>query len=284
MRKIKDLLGLHPQLLQEGLYGLEIEVEGKKLPSALNPTFWRVEKDDSLKTEEAWEYVTPKPFSLKGIKDALEYLQLVYQMNGSLVDESVRAGVHVHVNVQDWNFKQMMTFIFAYWTIEDPLLAYCGENRSGNLFTLRIRDGELPPYLLLKAINERNLEILSNDIIRYSSLNLCALGKYGSLEFRGMRGTGNLKSIYEWVEIINDLRNSSINFDDPVQIASFLSGDGELALFEALLPNTHHLFNHIKNKEQMIRDSIRRVQMLAFGVDWTSFGKENFNPFKKELW
>lgn len=283
MKPMKTVLHLDSSTYREELYGVEIEVEGVNLPSHnLSHTIWRVEKDDSLKTEEAWEYVTPVPLSLQGVRASLDYLDLAYKAHKSEVFDSIRAGVHVHMNVQDWNVKQLFTFATAYYLVEDILINWCGPGREGNLFCLRARDAEFVLFRILKALKDKNLKYLKEDIIRYSSLNYCSLFKYGSIEFRGMRGTGELDLIYQWVEIINDLREASLQFDSPMQVISMMSGDGELQFLKRILPNTHELFSHNERASDSIREASRRVQMLAFGVNWEDIGKQSVNIFKQE--
>jgi hypothetical protein len=286
MKPMKTVLKLLPETFRNELYGIEIEVEGTSLPTPgyLSPNIWRVEKDDSLKTEEAWEYVTPTPLSLEGVKNSLDYLALAYTANKSEVFDSIRAGVHVHMNVQDWNVKQLFTFATAYYLVEDLLIGWCGPGREGNLFCLRARDAEFVLFRILKSLKEKNLKHLKDDIIRYSSLNYCSLFKYGSLEFRGMRGTGELDLIYKWVEIINDLREASLQFDSPATVVAMMSGDGELEFLKRILPNTHHLFIENPDAAKLIREASRRVQMLAFGVNWEDIGKQSVNIFKQESW
>lgn len=280
MKNVKTLIGIDPDAYRTDLYGVEIEVEGTNLPRRLDPDIWRVEQDGSLKAAEAWEYVTPGPLSMSGVKTALDYLSGEYKRLGTKVDESIRAGVHVHMNVQDWNIKQVVTFATIYYILEDTLMKWCGENREGNLFCLRTRDAEFVLFRLLRSLKERNLKYLKEDIIRYSSLNYCSMFKYGSLEFRGMRGTGDLSTIYEWVEIINELRESSLKFDNPVDVVSTMSGDGELQFLNRVLPTKAHLFD-TKGVEDSIQESTRRVQMIAFGVDWETIGNQSVNPFKQ---
>ena len=276
MKNIRELINLKPT---GGLYGVEIEVEGKRLPTNLG-SIWRIEHDGSLKGE-SFEYVMPKPLDLAGVKVALDYLDQSYKACATVVDDSIRAGVHVHMNVQDWNIKQLMTFSTAYYILEDVLMNWCGPNREGNLFCLRTRDAEFILFRLLKTLRSRNLKHLNDEAIRYSSLNYCSLFKYGSIEFRGMRGTGDLNVIYDWVRIINDLRESSLRFNDPNEIMAVMSGSGGVEFFEMMLPNTHHLFKK-KGFDEVIRQAARRVQMIAFSIDWNTIGNRGINPFSQE--
>lgn len=283
MNTIKDLVAINKEYINDNLFGLEIEVEGSNLPNALPPAYWRVEKDSSLKTAEAWEYVTPKPFDLKTIRKALDVLDSAYQLHLSNVHDSVRAGVHVHLNVQKWTIKQLMTYATSYYLLEDILLRFCGENREGNLFCLRTRDAEYVLFKLLDVLKTRNLKPLNTDIIRYASLNYLSLFKYGTVEFRGMRGTRDLNLIYKWVSIVDELRRAVDEFTDPLDVISSMSGDGELSLIKRLLPSFYEELIAIYGPDfdKSIRDNARRVQMIAFGIDWNTIGRPKVNIFEE---
>lgn len=274
MKKIRDLVRVKETI---GLYGVEIEVEGKSLPNHF-PHTWRVEEDGSLKAEEAHEYVMTMPDSLEGVRRALDLMQLAYDECKSEVDESIRAGVHVHMNVQEWNMKDLMTFVMVYYILEDILMEWCGPNREGNLFCLRTRDAEYVLFRLIKTLRTQDIKLMNDEIIRYSSLNFCSMFRYGSIEFRGMRSTGDLNTIFNWVKIIDDMATASRKFSSPVDVLASMSGEGGLSFFEAMLPNTHHLFNK-ETIEERVREAARRVQIVAYSTDWDSLEVPNINPF-----
>lgn len=274
MRSIKEMTGVKSV---KGVYGVEIEVEGTKLPRNID-MYWRVERDGSLKSAEAFEYVMSKPSDIDGVKTALDLLDKTFTDNSSTVDESIRAGVHVHMNVQDWDIVQLMTFSTAYYILEDILLNWCGPNREGNLFCLRTGDAEYVLFKLYDALISKDLRKLNDDIIRYASLNYCSLFKYGSVEFRGMRSTRDLNTIFDWVKVIDDLRESSMKFSSPVDIMAMMSGEGGEGFFKFMLPNTHHLFNTdgIENK---IIQAARRIQMIVYCTEWSKLDEKKINIF-----
>lgn len=280
MKTIAEIAKLPSSRITKGLYGLEIEVEGVNLPTT-NPSMWVMEKDGSLKTEEAWEYVMPKPTSLSVVKERLDYLAQRYKDCDSTVHESIRAGVHVHMNVQSWDIKQLITFATCYYILEDVLLKWCGESREGNLFCLRTRDAEFVLFQLVKSLQTKNLKYLNNDIIRYASLNFLSLFKYGSVEFRGMRGTGDLDLIYKWAKMIDELRQSSLQFDNPTEVVGNMSGAGEIQFMKMLLPTMWTELDY-PDIDKIIRTSARRVQMLAYTVDWEAIAAKNKNIFDIE--
>lgn len=283
MKTIADIVGLNKNRLQKGLFGVEIEVEGTNLPDRIEG--WSTTEDGSLRGDESYEYVMPKPLDLKGVRKALNALEVAFETNKSEVFESVRTGVHVHVNAQDFTIKQLFTFSTCYYLLEDLLIRWCGEYREGNLFCLRTKDAEYVLFALIDAIQNKNMKYLSSENIRYASMNFNSLFKYGSLEFRAMRGTRDLDAIYQWTEILSELRENFTKFKDPAEVIMSMSGEGEDLFLRKILPTTYHLFTDHPNYSLDIRKSARRVQMMAFSTDWDELERKSNNIFdNKEKW
>ena len=278
-RTVFEALGLRQK--QEGKFGVEIEVEGKRLPipGDLNPVFWRVDRDGSLKAAEAFEYVTPAPLGLADVKRALNDLDKMYINKRSVVDESIRAGVHVHLNVQNYYPEQLWTFMTTYFILEDLLTNWCGDSREGNHFCLRSRDAEFILFAIAEAIQGKNLKGLNTDDLRYSALNPCSLFKYGSLEFRAMRGTRDLGAVWDWVKIINDLETGAKKFKTPDEVVLAMSAGGSRGFVQQVLGESARHFEKVANIEDILQDSMRRTQIIAFAVDWKNYKAERANPF-----
>lgn len=279
---IKDVLRIPPERQSAGDYGVELEIEGECLPDDLNSRKWRIDQDGSLKADEAFEYVMPKPLDLAGVRSSLNYIKEAFKVEEATIYNSVRAGTHVHVNVQDMSMTELFTFISLYFTVEDLLVkTCCGESREGNLFCLRAKDAEYVLFQLKEAIQSKDLWMLDSSMLRYCSLNVCSLFKYGSVEFRAMRGTQNFDDVMQWVEVLDELKNSSKLFHNPESIIYSMSGDGEDAFLRRIFPTKHELFTGNPEFRRMIRQGVRRVQIMAFATDWNEFDRPNKNPFPK---
>ena len=176
--KIRDLLRSPPE---DGDIGLEIEMEGRSIPPKdFTPPEWRKEVDASLRGESA-EYVLRKPLPLPGVMKALQKLQAVFNACGTEFIPTYRAGIHVHINVQDLTPVQLVTFICSYFMLEEVLLRYCDKSRLGNHFCLRMSDASYALDELVKFIELQDLDPLNSENLRYASLNITSLFKYGSL-------------------------------------------------------------------------------------------------------
>jgi hypothetical protein len=165
----------------------------------------------------------------------LEELQA--ELKNAKLDFSYRTSVHVHVNVQDLTNDELMNFMYVYMLLEEPMVNFCGRERKGNRFCLRISDAEGFMFSLnevfRKGVGEA-IRLPENDI-RYSSMNIASIRKYGSVEFRAMRGTMDVETINIWCNALISLREFSKRFKEPKDIVrAFLEHDPKDFMKEAL--------------------------------------------------
>lgn len=276
-----NAIGLPARVKTNGMFGVEIEAEGVGLP-IMDDGVWRTERDPSLASGlEAHEYVLCQPMSLEGCKAALDALAAIYKDKGTNVVETETSGVHIHLNVQEYTPREFFTLATTYFVLEELLLTYCGPYRQGNHFCLSSQHAEGQVYELVQSAINRKMGNLNKEQIRYSSFNVYSLFKYGSVEFRAMRGTGDLDAIWEWLEIIDRLREGAKQFKDPQEVILSMSLEGEKNFITQVLGNKAKLFTKVKGCEQMVRRGAQFIQALAFVPDWKAYKDEKVNPFPK---
>lgn len=268
MKTVMQWFNLPRKHKTDGDVGIEIEVEGEHLPKL--DKYWKNEHDGSLRGPENIEYVLERPMSLKDARIALKYLSVQYNKNDSNVHDSVRAGVHVHINVQDLNIIELYNFMTLYLILEEVLVKHCGEHREGNLFCLRAGDADYLLTQLQNAAEDKNFRQLVTDQLRYSSMNVKALGTYGSLEFRAMRGTRDLELIYNWAATLLRLREVAKEYESPEKIIEgFSEGEARAFLINAIGERAEEFM--FDGFERMLCDGMRRAQDVAYCVDWNDF-------------
>jgi hypothetical protein len=257
--KIREYYGMRKVV---GDVGVEIEMEGTDLPTH-RMDLWHITTDGSLRGE-AYEYVLRAPLPLDSLHKAFTELRGALSDRKSKVDEkSDRTSTHVHINCQELNRKEVTNFIILYIILEEVLLNFCGESRMSNLFCLPAKDAEFLIDQLELVSRTGNMALFRNDELRYASINVAALSKYGSLEFRGMRGTGDFDAIKLWVELLLQLRAKASEYDRPQDIIDSYSYGGEDAFVRGILGNMYDKFmsEDLKGK---VYQGVRLVQDVAY--------------------
>lgn len=274
-----EVLGIQNKA-EVGDVGIEIEVEGINLPQKV--TGYRCEHDGSIKAGGV-EYVFRHPVSVPAARQKLGVLTKAFAEAESLVDTSMRAGVHCHVNVQNLTPIEVYNFITMYLVLEELLLKFCGPTRQGNLFCLRALDAEYLLFQLRAAAEAQSFHPLSNDNLRYGSLNVKALSQYGSLEFRAMESSNNMKQIGDWADILTTLRDNSSRFDNPISVITTYSDMCvEDFLIRALGPWADK-FREYDGWQDIVKDGMRRTQLVAYATDWDHFAFSFESAFSVDI-
>jgi hypothetical protein len=275
MPTIKDLCNLRSV---QGDVGVEIEVEGYNLPDDVQ--YWKAVGDGSLKGEESLEYVLTRPVPIDDLHGRLAILKKAFEDRNAEFDETYRAGVHVHVNVQDLTVRQLFTFVVLYLTLEELLLTFCAKHRIGNHFCLRASEAGYLPALICRAIEKQDLKSLHTDDIRYSAINLKPVVQYGSVEFRAHESTFNFDKIETWAKILYQLREASLQFECPRKIMEEVSVGGYEGFVRKVFAEHADYFLAQPYWDRMVRKGILVAQDIAYSRDWN---KLSLNIFSKEV-
>jgi len=215
MKKVFELLN---KKQVKGDVGIEIECEGEGM-DAVDTALWKSEDDGSLRgvyPETRAEYILKKPIAVGDVRFAVGELQAI--LEEATFKFSFRTSVHVHLNVQQLTYVQLLNLVYTYLLLEEPMMTFAGKERKGNHFCLRLNDAEGMLDLLNEMFRHGENTIRDNmqkDMYRYSALNLEALGKYGSVEFRGMRGTMDVDVLETWCKAIVALRTYAEELESP---------------------------------------------------------------------
>jgi len=261
---VKDVLKTKGKLVDH--VGIEIEVEGARLPQ-VDTEVWKSERDGSLRGE-SFEYVLRRPVPFSMTDNVLAMMEEEFKKCDSKIKHSPNAGVHVHINCSDLTVTQMFNFISLYLVVEHLLVNTCGIDRVGNLFCLRSSDAEYLLEVIQEAITENDLTKFHTDDLRYASINLKALGDYGSIEFRAWRSDGDLKGIAWWAKLLQHLKQLARVVDNPSQIVAEVSELRPKGFYERILGPFAKDIKWEDEYDYAIVNSVRQVQQYAFRGDW----------------
>lgn len=207
--KAAPLLSPDPSLM----YGLELEIEGiSGNPENLYVSGMRGERDNSLRENAhgiPWEFIT-KPATYSVLVSMLE--RFFTKANLTMEKNySERCSVHVHANVLDFLPTQLKGLCLLYQVFERLFYAYAGNDRDKNIFCV--------PWSQT-ALTYKMIDNLTPDGIgglrgwqKYTGMNLIPVTSQGTVEFRHLPGTPDLKRIMDWVSMIGCLFAYARNTD-----------------------------------------------------------------------
>lgn len=268
---------------QSGEVGIEIEVEGRNLPQQAHMReFWEVKRDGSLRGESA-EYVLTQPVARRNVSNALLYLDSVFTAVEAQPNMSYRTSVHVHVNQQGMNFRTLITEMVLYYIFEESLVNFCGPERVGNKFCLRARDAEDIVRRVYEAVTGNHFHLMIEENIKYAAMNINALARFNSLEFRAMRGTLDQGVINKWVEMLLCIKDAATSgkFDSPTAVVARMSEMGPEEFTRYIFgEHADVIFEDREYKDHMYY-GVRLVQELAYGVRWNHTPEEQVSNGKK---
>jgi len=250
---------------KSGEVGIEIEVEGNSLPESI--VGWIKTEDGSLRGESC-EYVLRQPCKRDRVDSYLDRVSKAYADCNTDVYESARQSIHVHINVQDLSLTEIYNFIILFLIYETPLVDFCGEERGGNLFCLRSSDAEFLLTKLEEAAAPSVFHTLNSDSLRYSALNVVSLFKYGSLEFRSMRGTADFVVVKQWINLLLSLKDYAKCFNNPVDILENYRSLGVARFTDDVFGSLSTILTADPSWSYEVKMGMRRIQPIAYRGDW----------------
>lgn len=279
-------------------YGIEIECEGRNVnwgggdENLLNN--WRPERDGSLRDFHGppQEWVFNGPVKYKASKARIDQLFDYFDKRKAKIVCSNRTSVHVHFNVGDKTAYQVVNLFILFTILEDLMDRYCGEDRDGNLFCLSSRRAEEQINWMMNAVfKTRSFTSFRNDF-RYCSLNMASVNKFGSIEFRGMRGLDNRQDLHDWFDIVQEFcEYGCYKMHNPVDLIQEISYKTPVGFVKEVFSDRSFKLLTEGLDEDVINDSIyeglRLVQMMCYKIG-TEFdqvrlrGKDFWNSFAED--
>lgn len=182
---------------------------------------------------------------------------------------SSRTSTHVHANVSDLNYRQMLTFLFLLWVCEEALFTHCDKSRRGNLFCLPVLHTKA--FLLETTKYVKNsIRLVPNHEYRYAATNMCSINKHGTLEVRMKEGTYDPDRLEEWVLYIDQIKKLSLTFNSPQDIMDLYFRD------------PGQIFDRVFRDVDSVRNSAEPNEVLlakfADSVDWSAPDWRTQNP------
>lgn len=207
--------------LPEQLMGIEVELDPArgndriKMPANYQP-YWREERDGSLRNGR--EYVLTSPMAGNLLSTAIAQLF----SDDPNMDRTATGSTHIHIDMLEDSTPvntipvlTMLMFILepAVFAAADPGREWCG-------YTNRLSSA---PDVLLGSVLNGDLETDATALVdvvaghsaaaigRYYGLNLQALQKYGSIEFRYFPTATTADELASWVRMVQLCKKAAMD-------------------------------------------------------------------------
>lgn len=279
--EVKEVFGLPAKGPHRDAVGIEIEMELRTpIPQAplLNELTkgWTIKGDGSLRNH-GYEFVS-EPTAIKNLPTLLGDWDKVLSssMLTDRIEDCPRASVHVHVNVRDYTYNQLMNILVAYTLLEGVLVAYCGKYRFGNLFALRIPEASSNFRSVLSRVKEYAPFKMNSDH-RYGALNLCSVGRFGTIEFRSLGSVYDPAAIDLWVSGLHYMcQHAATHYKKPPDVyARYVEMDRRSFLEEFLGPLAKPLMARVTDIDALFEDGEEyAIRLLSSHPDNWSYEKD----------
>ena len=175
------------------IIGIEVEVENQ---AHRRPTHnvWSITDDNSLRNGGV-EFIS-RPIAASMAPAALQHL-----FHGDFDQDycfSPRTSVHVHLNMQDAPTEKVLDLLFIYGLFEKALYRFVGKGRWKNIYSTPITETNILTNLASHG--------LRCPWEKYTGFNILPLAEKGTVEFRHMHGTIDVKKLCVWIDLITRLK------------------------------------------------------------------------------
>lgn len=268
MVTISQLTNRKSSKIPPGDVGIEFELEFlTEQQWDINPKAWEVSSDEHSLRNKGYEIIASSPMAMSALDPLIT--TLCDNINQRSPIECNRTSTHVHLNMLKDTILQVLNCIVVYWLLETPLTRLCGEEREGNHFNLRLKDAEAMVPVLCESLASENVLDYLTDRVRYAGLNMNALLKFGSLEFRSMRGTTDASLVLSWTKGLHHMCSVAKTFGTPAQVFdTFLDCTREQFVRKFLPDDLATQVLAVPGYEQMMDESASIVCALAYAQDW----------------
>lgn len=277
---VRNTVGVHPSATMEpNAFGLEVELEGIRIRTTRDSVraFWGLHEDGSLRAQilgrhgakgETAEYVSLQPYSAKATLDSLKALFDYLNSPGVIVFPSYRTSIHVHVNCAMETWRTVYNYITLAIIFDELFVSQNGTHRIGNNFCLRFLDAEAPIHELSNYIKIHGSINGFSQNMRYGSVNVAALSKFGTIEFRSMECNTDLSRVWSWVQTLQKLKESAREFQTPVDIISLFSQYSPEEFAKRILGEHFFPYSLVPDFGKMLIRGMRLAQDFAYSATW----------------
>lgn len=297
---VRSHLGITPKKFHDQGFsvGIEIEAEGVHLPTDYTGKFWRTVPENSLR--QGIEYVLKTPLPIEGAQKACDEFEEIMKLADAEFYDSLRTSTHIHVNVIHLNLHSLFKVICASWLVESLLVHMHGPNRVGNLFCLRLQDADFLGRIFIEDIEglfspkdtrygHSFLYRSGDQGNRYAATNLASIRKFGSVEYRFMKGMYTSTELMTWTKALQSLVANAVTYPTINEMADdALYGNATLFLKKLFGEFAHviigkadgHLREYLEVNQNLVREVCATIYKPRFTRPYIRTKDEDLQDIK----
>ena len=192
-----------PYVDRKALVGIEVETENVQfIGPNLSIGFWEITEDGSLRNNGR-EFKTRGAIPVAFTERALTHL---FSNLNSSIDFSIRTSIHVHQDVRGMSLEQVINLLLIYITVENLLFKFAGANRRNSIYCVPILDTNFLSNMQSKEKMVATLSHINGNWTKYTALNLLPIAQFGSIEYRHMPGTADIRKLVVWIDLLSAIK------------------------------------------------------------------------------
>ena len=254
--------------LASTLCGVELEIdnpnnnEGVVYPTCVAPV-WKQTHDGSL--NNGYEYVLNAPLAGKQLTNA------IYQLfdHGTKTTRTFTGSTHIHVNVIDgMRMQQLKTLVLLCYYFEDMLYGVGDYSRKWCGFANPMATIPVNTMKDIFALNDlRSLRDALDATGRYYGLNLRAMDKYGSVEFRYFPTATSAEELLYWLKLVQLFKKAALETGTPKKLVALLSSEEGVAQFMEKYFSEYKKYWHYAGSFYDIQKRVYKSMIITEAAD-----------------
>ena len=207
-------------------------------------------KDGSLRNNGI-EFVT-RPMNYE--KSLAIFTELRSRLSLGENPYSARTSTHVHVNVSSLSLDQLKHFVLLYALFEPVFFKFAGDARKHNIHCVPLG------HTLLPSNYSKSITSLVDNWSKYSAFNLKPVKTIGTVEFRHLYGTGDIKVYQQWLSMLKDLWEFAYNKPSSWLRHRMMAGMSPLEMLPMVIPSAPGVYT-----AEDFADSVIDVKLAFVG-------------------
>lgn len=288
--------------LPEQLMGIEVELErmgnpgAEFAPATLVEPYWRSEHDGSLRN--GTEYVLDEPLAGTQLATAIHRL---YTHNGFKRHPYGSTHIHLDMCEQDTDlnvFQALCMLVYltedAIFQIADPAREWCGFTNKLTTAPERFLSSMFHPEVLVEGSKAQSFLYQTTDRHeRYYGLNIAALQKYGSIEFRYFPTAESADELISWTCLVQSYKKAAKELGGLQAVRRVIEDDASFEAFVATYfqPWQGSFIANVSSKRarQMFDKALAHTHLQALPVRSRTFksaaitGRSNLSRFARVI-